>query len=67
MTVFLCLSGEPEAEGISEPEIGGDVGLGLTVAVYSLIIIFVVVRTQSQKMYSFVPRAKMNGKVGFHA
>ena len=22
---------------------------------------------QSHKMYSFVPRAKMNGKVGFHA
>ena len=28
---------------------------------------WIISRRQSQKMYSFVPRAKMNGKVGFHA
>ena len=43
--LFISFSGEPETEGESESEIGGDVGLGLTVAVYSLIIIFIVVST----------------------
>ena len=37
------------------------------VPILSLLLVFNNEANQSQKIHSFVPHTKMNGKVGFHA